>query len=161
MVSTTINPNLRQPNLVTIYAKEAKYELLKVLRSPMYSVSTVVFNINPLLRFDGYYMLSDLVDIPNLHQRATQQLRFFGERYLFGLKKIEPLVGGRIPRIKRRTVLLPLPLWPMITTRSSGSTSRQTSSSTNFSSNRSRTWRSSTTGGVVALMWARKRRKQC
>ena len=53
------------------------------------SVSTVVFNINPLLRFDGYYMLSDLVDIPNLHQRAAQQLRFFAERYLFGLKKIE------------------------------------------------------------------------
>ena len=53
------------------------------------SVSTVVFNINPLLRFDGYYILSDLVDIPNLHQRAAQQLRFFGERYLFGLKKLE------------------------------------------------------------------------
>jgi len=53
------------------------------------SVSTVVFNINPLLRFDGYYILSDLVDIPNLHQRALQQLRYFAERYLFGLKKVE------------------------------------------------------------------------
>jgi len=53
------------------------------------SISTVVFNINPLLRFDGYYILSDLVDIPNLHQRAQQQLRYFAERYLFGLKKVE------------------------------------------------------------------------
>ena len=53
------------------------------------SVSTVVFNINPLLRFDGYYMLSDLLDIPNLAQRAGQQLKYFGERYLFGVKTVE------------------------------------------------------------------------
>lgn len=50
------------------------------------SVSTVVFNINPLLRFDGYYMLSDLLDIPNLHQRSRQQLTYWCERYLFGVK---------------------------------------------------------------------------
>src|SRR6266542_3390022 len=32
------------------------------------SVSTILFNANPLLRFDGYYMLSDLVEIPNRAQ---------------------------------------------------------------------------------------------
>jgi putative peptide zinc metalloprotease protein len=53
------------------------------------SVSTLVFNINPLLRFDGYYILSDLLDIPNLHQRASRQLRHFFERHLFGLKTSE------------------------------------------------------------------------
>jgi putative peptide zinc metalloprotease protein len=53
------------------------------------SVSTLVFNINPLLRFDGYYMLSDLLDIPNLAQRSGQQLKYFCERYLFGIKKAE------------------------------------------------------------------------
>ncbi len=53
------------------------------------SVSTVVFNANPLLRFDGYYMLSDLLEIPNLNQRANQQLKFFFERYVFGVKKAE------------------------------------------------------------------------
>jgi len=51
------------------------------------SVSTVIFNANPLLRFDGYYILSDLLEIPNLSQRATRQLRHLGERYLFGLKR--------------------------------------------------------------------------
>lgn len=51
------------------------------------SVSTLLFNINPLLRFDGYYMLSDLLDIPNLHQRANKQLRHLVERYAFGVKK--------------------------------------------------------------------------
>ena len=53
------------------------------------SVSTVVFNANPLLRFDGYYMLSDLLEIPNLSQRANQHLRHLCERWLFGLKKSE------------------------------------------------------------------------
>lgn len=53
------------------------------------SVSTLVFNLNPLLRFDGYYILSDLLEIPNLTQRANQQLRYFAERGLFGVKKLE------------------------------------------------------------------------
>lgn len=51
------------------------------------SVSTLVFNLNPLLRFDGYYILSDLLEIPNLAQRAGRQLRYLAERWLFGLEK--------------------------------------------------------------------------
>ncbi|MEW6302144.1 MAG: biotin/lipoyl-binding protein [Verrucomicrobiota bacterium] len=51
------------------------------------SVSTIIFNINPLLRFDGYYMLSDALDIPNLHQRAGAHLRHLVEHYLFGVQK--------------------------------------------------------------------------
>jgi len=35
------------------------------------SVSTVMFNANPLLRYDGYYILADLVEIPNLRQKAS------------------------------------------------------------------------------------------
>ena len=50
------------------------------------SVSTLLFNGNPLLRFDGYYILSDLLDIPNLHTRARRHLRHLVERYVFGYK---------------------------------------------------------------------------
>jgi len=50
------------------------------------SVSTVLFNGNPLLRFDGYYILSDLLDIPNLTTRAQKHLRHLVERYFFGYK---------------------------------------------------------------------------
>ena len=50
------------------------------------SVSTLIFNLNPLLRFDGYYILSDLLEIPNLSQRASQQLRHWWEFYVFGVK---------------------------------------------------------------------------
>jgi putative peptide zinc metalloprotease protein len=59
------------------------------------SVSTVIFNINPLMRFDGYYILSDLLEIPNLSQRATQQLQYWAERWLFGVKNAASPAGTR------------------------------------------------------------------
>jgi hypothetical protein len=38
------------------------------------SVSTLLFNANPLLRYDGYYILSDLLEIPNLgNPKPAQQ----------------------------------------------------------------------------------------
>jgi putative peptide zinc metalloprotease protein len=51
------------------------------------SVSTVIFNANPLLRYDGYYILTDLIEMPNLYQRSLRQLRHLVERYAFGVKK--------------------------------------------------------------------------
>lgn len=45
-------------------------------------VSTILFNGNPLLRYDGYYILSDLIEIPNLRQRANAHLLWLAERYL-------------------------------------------------------------------------------
>ncbi|MEA1901630.1 MAG: hypothetical protein U9N47_12905, partial [Thermodesulfobacteriota bacterium] len=50
------------------------------------SVSTLLFNANPLLRFDGYYILSDLLEVPNLHTRSLKHLKHIVERYLFGCK---------------------------------------------------------------------------
>jgi putative peptide zinc metalloprotease protein len=50
------------------------------------SVSTVLFNANPLLRYDGYYILCDLLEIPNLQLRSMQMLRHLAERYAFGVK---------------------------------------------------------------------------
>ena len=47
-------------------------------------ISTVIFNANPLLRFDGYYILADFLEIPNLRQRANTYLGYVCERYLFG-----------------------------------------------------------------------------
>jgi putative peptide zinc metalloprotease protein len=49
-------------------------------------VSTVLFNGNPLLRYDGYYILSDLTQIPNLRTRSNQYLGYLVERYVFGVK---------------------------------------------------------------------------
>src|SRR5262249_12722130 len=38
------------------------------------SVSTVVFNANPLMRYDGYYVLADWLEIPNLRERSNRFL---------------------------------------------------------------------------------------
>jgi putative peptide zinc metalloprotease protein len=53
-------------------------------------VSTVLFNANPLMRFDGYYMLADWLEIPNLQQRSTQYLGYLCQRYLFGAEARRP-----------------------------------------------------------------------
>jgi len=45
-------------------------------------ISTVLVNANPLLRFDGYYILSDLIEIPNLGSRANRYWGYLAERYL-------------------------------------------------------------------------------
>lgn len=74
-----------------------------VLRAVLFNVmliagiSTVLFNANPLLRFDGYYILADLIEIPNLRQRATQYLSGLFERNLFGMQT-PPLEAGPAER---------------------------------------------------------------
>lgn len=53
------------------------------------SVSTVMFNGNPLLRFDGYYILMDLLEIPNLQQKAKEVLRRFMIDLCLGIEQPE------------------------------------------------------------------------
>ena len=57
-------------------------------------VSTVVFNANPLLRYDGYYILADLVQIPNLRMRANQYLGRLVETRLFGVTEDDAAPPG-------------------------------------------------------------------
>ena len=54
------------------------------------SVSTLLFNLNPLMRFDGYHMLVDALDVPNLFQRSRDQLKYLGERLLLGVRGGQP-----------------------------------------------------------------------
>lgn len=49
-------------------------------------VTTILFNANPLLRYDGYYVLTDLADLPNLYQRAQKMLTYLVEKKLFGVR---------------------------------------------------------------------------
>lgn len=50
------------------------------------SVTTIVFNANPLMKFDGYYILSDLLDRPNLYTDSTLHLQRIANRIFFGTK---------------------------------------------------------------------------
>ena len=64
------------------------------------SLGTVILNGNPLLRYDGYYILSDLVEVPNLSAQAAAALRRLVARWCFGIA----LPGEPMPA--RRQALL-------------------------------------------------------
>ena len=49
-------------------------------------VSTLLFNGNPLLRYDGYYVLSDAIEIPNLGARSNRYLGYLFQRHVLRLK---------------------------------------------------------------------------
>ena len=52
-------------------------------------VSTLFFNGNPLLRFDGYYVLADAIEMPNLATRSKNYLGYLVQRYIFGKRDAE------------------------------------------------------------------------
>jgi len=54
------------------------------------SVSTLIFNANPLLRYDGYYMLADFLEIPNMGQKSKTALTSTLRVWTLGMKPINP-----------------------------------------------------------------------
>lgn len=60
------------------------------------SVSTLVFNANPLMKYDGYYILSDLLEIPNLRQKSTTLVQRGLSQYLLGIESLhDPFLPQR------------------------------------------------------------------
>ncbi|MFK7795778.1 MAG: hypothetical protein AB8B89_10560 [Gammaproteobacteria bacterium] len=57
------------------------------------SVSSILFNANPLLKFDAYYVLSDAIEIPSLNSRSTRYLLYLIKRYLFGMSVRSPVTA--------------------------------------------------------------------
>lgn len=53
-------------------------------------VSSILFNANPLMRYDGYYVCSELLQIPNLASRAQQRFKENTQLWLFGLTLTKP-----------------------------------------------------------------------
>ena len=76
-----------------------------VARSLVFIVATTslmvgaAMNLSPLMRFDGYYVLSDLLGIPNLHDRAFAFGQWQLRRLLFGLDMPVP---EPVPAAQRR-----------------------------------------------------------
>lgn len=50
------------------------------------SLITLLFNANPLMRFDGYYILTDLLLMPNLATQASQRITALMRQFFFGIK---------------------------------------------------------------------------
>jgi len=63
------------------------------------SVSAFLFNGNPLLRFDAYYILCDLLETPNLGTRAQQYLYYLVKRYVWKLSEANSPAHTRGERI--------------------------------------------------------------
>ena len=51
------------------------------------SVSTLIFNGNPLLRFDAYYIFCDLLELPNLGSRSQRYYNHLLQSHLFGVNE--------------------------------------------------------------------------
>ncbi|MCD4824619.1 MAG: hypothetical protein K8S55_08430 [Phycisphaerae bacterium] len=62
-------------------------------------VSTLLFNGNPLLRYDAYYILSDLLEIPNLSQRSKEYLYYLVKRFVWGVRQARSPAHSRGERI--------------------------------------------------------------
>ncbi len=57
-------------------------------------ISTLLFNGNPFLRYDGYYILADYLEIPNLGQRSNEYLGYLINQYLFKVDDVQsPVVA--------------------------------------------------------------------
>ena len=60
------------------------------------SAVTLLFNINPLMRYDGYYVLSDFLEVPNLRSRARQYVIDLAKRWTLGVTVAETVDSRRL-----------------------------------------------------------------
>ena len=65
-------------------------------------VMTLAVNLNPLMRFDGYFLLSDALDVPNLQDRAFALARHWLREALFGFGDSPP---EHLPPGRRRILI--------------------------------------------------------
>lgn len=56
--------------------------------------SSLFFNGNPLLKYDGYYILADALGIPNLYQRSSQLWPYLFQYHVFDLKQVASPVSA-------------------------------------------------------------------
>jgi putative peptide zinc metalloprotease protein len=76
--------------LVWCFSEPGPVQALAYQTMVLASITTVGFNINPLLRFDGYFILSDLLQVPNLRQAANEHAQRLLRRVFLGFDS-----GGR------------------------------------------------------------------
>ncbi len=53
-------------------------------------ILSLALNVSPFMRFDGYFILSDIINFPNLHERAGAVAKAFMRRKLLGLNEPDP-----------------------------------------------------------------------
>ena len=83
---------------VWFYTSEGLLNSLALATMFICSVNTIMFNANPLLRYDGYYVMADWLEIPNLRIKSTQFFTYLFQEKVLGL---EVPVQSYMPRSRR------------------------------------------------------------
>ena len=79
--------------IVWWYAQPGVVQLVALNIMIICTVNTLLINGNPLMRYDGYFIFSDLVETPNLWQRSREAFRYFWSDWLLGQPVVEdPLI---------------------------------------------------------------------
>ncbi len=84
--------------IVWWYAQPGVVQLVALNIMVICTLNTLFINGNPLMRYDGYYVLSDLVEVPNLWQRSREAFRYFWSDWLMG----EPLADDPLLPARQR-----------------------------------------------------------
>lgn len=74
-------------------------------------IMTLAINASPFMRFDGYFLLSDAMDLPNLHQRAFDQARLALRRFILGASRLEAAQDSFEPGARRALILFAWATW--------------------------------------------------
>jgi putative peptide zinc metalloprotease protein len=72
-------------------------------------IVTLMINLSPFMRFDGYYLLSDALDVPNLQERAFALGRHWLREFLFDFGEPPPEIWS--PRMRRGLIAYALATW--------------------------------------------------
>ncbi len=73
---------------VWLYAPPGLIKNLAFNAMMVASINTVFFNMNPLMKFDGYYVISDLLEIPNLRTKSIAYCSYWVQKNLFGMRNL-------------------------------------------------------------------------
>ncbi len=71
------------------------------------TINSILFNANPLMRFDGYYVLADLLGITNLYQKGRQSVQSFAAWALFGTS-FPPSAPSHLRSSPHESVIVPI-----------------------------------------------------
>ena len=83
---------------VWFYSEPGLLNSLSMATMFICSINTVLFNANPLLRYDGYYVMADWLEIPNLRIKSSQFFAYLIQEKVLGL---EIPVQNYLPKSRR------------------------------------------------------------
>lgn len=95
--------------LAWVWLPEGGPKQVAFLLSTTTWIATVAINASPFMRFDGYFLLSDYLGLPNLHHRAFALARWDLRERLFALG--EPAPEPFPPRLHRGLILFAWAVW--------------------------------------------------